>query len=57
MNENKNNKQLVNTNELEKKITSPNTIDYLAGKIKEHDLKGIKLEVKHPSGPQISLAL
>ena len=41
-------KELVNLKKLEKetKITSPETIDYLAEKLKEHDLKGIKVGVE-----------
>jgi len=50
-------KDLVNPSELEKRITSPEVIDYLASKVKEHDLGGIKLEVKQPNGPEIGLSV
>ena len=39
------NNQLTNPSEIEKKIISPRAIDYLAGKVKEHNI-GIKLERK-----------
>ena len=39
------NNQLTNPSEIEKKIISPGAIDYLAGKVKEHNI-GIKLERK-----------
>ncbi|RIA79641.1 hypothetical protein C1645_840209 [Glomus cerebriforme] len=49
------NKQLLNKepNEIEKKITSPDTIDCLAGKLKEHNLGGIKLELMQNDTPII----
>ena len=39
-----------------KKITSPSTIDYLAGKVKEHNI-GIKLERRQPNGTYESLSI
>lgn len=51
-----NNNQLSNPNQIENKITSPNTIDYLAGKVKEYDI-GIKVEKSYPSGYKESVAV
>jgi hypothetical protein len=51
------NKDLVSPSELEKRITSPKVIDYLAGKVKEHNLGGIKLEIKQPNGSEIGLSV
>ena len=49
-------KDLINPNELRKVIISPNTIDYLANKAKEHNI-GIKIEKKHPNGASESLSV
>ena len=49
-------KVLTNPNELGKVIISPNTIDYLANKAKEHNI-GIKIEKKHPNGASESLSV
>jgi hypothetical protein len=38
-------------------ITSPNTIDYLASKIKEHNLGGIKVGITQPNGARVDLAV
>jgi len=49
-------KDLTNPNELGKAIISPNTIDYLANKAKEHNI-GIKIEKKYPNGVSESLSV
>jgi hypothetical protein len=38
------------------KIISSNTIDYLVGKVKEHNI-GIKIEKKYPNGVSESLSV
>jgi hypothetical protein len=38
------------------KIISPNTIDYLAGKVKEHNI-GIKMEKKYSNGSSETLSV
>ncbi len=50
-------KDLINPNRLGNKIISPNNIDYIAGKLKEHDITGIKYEKKYANGDSESLSV
>ena len=50
-------KDLINPSKLEKKIISPNNIDYIVSKLKEHDITGIKYEKKYANGDSESLSV
>jgi hypothetical protein len=48
--------QLLNPSELKKEVISPNAIDLLANKAKEHNI-GIKIEKKYSDGSSESLSV
>jgi hypothetical protein len=50
-------KELLNPNKINKEIASPANVDYLANKLKEHDITGIKYERKYANGDSESLAV
>jgi len=50
-------KELLNPNKIKKEIASPVNVDYLANKLKEHDITGIKYERKYADGGSESLAV
>jgi hypothetical protein len=50
------NKDLVNSNKIEKQVISTNNVDYLIGKVKGNNI-GIKLERTYPSGYSESLSI
>jgi len=50
-------KDLANLNKTRKEIASPANVDYLANKLKEHDITGIKYERKYANGDSESLAI
>lgn len=56
MSENKENKDLVNPNVIEKQVISTNNIDYLVDKVKGNNI-GIKLERKYANGDYESLSM
>jgi hypothetical protein len=53
----KNNNDLINPSIIKKEITSPENIDYLAKKVIENDITGIKYEKKYANGDSESLAI
>jgi len=50
-------KDLINPSKLENRVISPNNVDYLANKLKEHDITGIRYERKYANGNSESLSV